>query len=309
MSWADLMRLWTYRVRNGAEDGCYQQQNTFAKGPMNMRILITGATGQVGRHLVSQLHQEGHDVRALTRHPSAARFPSGVEVVEGDLTDATTLDRAFDGVDAVHLITFGGDDFEDLSNGSDIVGHAEHHGVRRATVLGGWSRTSIERALAASALTWTVLHPVEFMANALDWAQEARTRRTVSMLATYPSAMVHEADIASVAARALTEEGHGGRTYPLTGPEALTPQERVRVLAEATGTDLTFVPLTEAQERERLRGYGYDADYVEFGIQLATNPPDSSGVVLPTVEDVTGRPARTFALWAQEHADRFRAMP
>lgn len=274
-----------------------------------MRILVTGATGQVGRHVVTQLHETRHDVRALTRNPAKAEFPAGVQVVAGDLTDATTLGPAFDGVDGIHLITFGGDGSEDLTNGAEIIDLAERHGIRRATVLGGWSPTSVESALMASTIGWSILQPAEFMGNALEWAEEIRTKGTVSMLATYPSAMVHEADIAGVAVTALTEDGHGGRTYPLTGPAALTPAERASILAEATGQDITFVRLTEDGERARLRGYGYDDDYVEFGIQLATSPPDVAGIVLPTVENVTGRPARTFARWALEHAARFRTTP
>jgi uncharacterized protein YbjT (DUF2867 family) len=270
-----------------------------------MRILVTGATGQVGRHVVAQLLEAGHHVRALSRTPAAARLPSAVEVVAGDLTDVATLDAAFEGVEAVHLITFGGDG--DLSNGAEVVTLAERHGVGRATVLGGWSPTSVEAALAASAIGWTLVRPGEFMANALEWAEEIRSRRTVSMLATFASAVVHEADIAAVAATALTHAGHEGRSYAVTGPQALTPAQRVRVLAEATGQDIEFVCLDEEQERARLRGYGYDEDYVEFGIQLATNPPEISDVVLPTVEEVTGTPARTFAQWAREHAEHFRA--
>ena len=271
-----------------------------------MRLLITGATGHVGRHLVTQLHEAGHQVRALTRNPATAGLPAGVDVVAGDLTDTSTLEAAFAGVDGVHLITFGGDDGADLTNGPEIVALAERHVVRRATVLGGWSPTSIEAALRASSIAETVVQPGEFMGNALELADEIRATRTVSMLATYPSAVVHEADIAAVAATALTQDGHAGQSYPLTGPQALTPAERVRILAEATGEDITFVHLSEDEERARLRGYGYDEDYVEFGIQLATNPPEAAGVVLPTVEDVTGRPARTFAQWAHENADQFR---
>jgi uncharacterized protein YbjT (DUF2867 family) len=270
-----------------------------------MRILVTGATGHVGRHLVDELHRIGHHVRALTRNPQIAGLPDGVEVVGGDLTQVETLGDAFEGVDAIHLITFGGDDVTELTNGAKLVELAERNKVRRVSVLGSWSRTSVETALEGSGIEWTLLHPVEFMANTFDWADELSTSGTLSTLATYPSAMVHEADIAAVAARALTERGHAGRTYPLTGPEALTPPERIRVLAEKTGRDLTFVHLTEAQERARLRGYGYDDDYVEFGINLATSPPATAGKVLPTVQDVTGRPARTFAQWAQENAARF----
>ena len=272
-----------------------------------MRILVTGATGQVGRHLVEQLHRDGHEVRALTRDPARAQLPDGVQPVGGDLTRVETLEAAFDGVEAVHLITFGGDDSAELATGAELVELAERKGVRRATVLGGWSSTSVEAALKRGRIGWTLLQPVEFMANNLDWVDEIRIHGTLSALAAYPSAQVHEADIASVAASSLTQPGHEGQTYRLTGPEALTPQERVRILAQATGRDLGFVRLTEEQERARLRGYGYDDEYVEFGIYLATNPPATAGRVLPTVLDVTGRPARTFAQWARENRERFGA--
>ena len=274
-----------------------------------MHILVTGATGQVGRHLVSQLHEAGHAVRALTRNPTRADLPGGVETVTGDLTDTTSLEAAFEGMDAVHLITFGGGEGGELTNGAEIIQLAERSGISRATVLGGWSPTSIEEALAASSISWTIVQPAEFMGNALDLAPEVRTSRTVSMLAAYPSAVVHEADIAGVAATALTTAGHGGKAYPLTGPEALTPAQRTRLLADATGEPIEFVHLSEEAERERLRGYGYDEDYVDFGIQLATNPPEAADTILPTIEEVTGRRPRTFAQWANEHAAHFRAMP
>ena len=274
-----------------------------------MRILVSGATGQVGRHLVAQLHDAGHTVRALTRNPAGARLPVGVETVAGDLTHVGSLAAAFEGMEGIHLITFGGDEREELTNGTEIVQLAERCGIRRATVLGGWSRSGIEEALEASSISWTLVQPAEFMGNALDFAPEIRASGTVSMLAGYPSAVVHEADIAGVAAAALTTDGHAGKAYPLTGPEALTPAERTRLLAEATGEPIEFVQLGEEAERERLRGYGYGEDYVEFGIQLAADPPAGAGTVLPTIEEVTGLCPRTFAQWAREHANQFRAVP
>lgn len=227
-------------------------------------------------------------------------------MVGGDLTDVDTLGPALADVEAVHLITFGGDDGADLTNGPELAAALEAAGVSRVSVLGGWTATSVEPALAASGIATGVVQPAEFMGNALEWAEEIVARGTVSMLATYPSVVVHEADIAAVAAAVLTEDGHGGRAYPVTGPEALTPQERTRILAEATGLDLRFVALTPDQERERLRGFGYEEDYVEFGVQLGSSTPEGSGTVLTTIADVTGRPARTFAQWAREHAHRFR---
>ncbi len=270
-----------------------------------MDILVTGATGRVGRHLVSQLLAEQHTVRALTRHPDAAGLPPGARLVRGDLTDVSTLTEAFRGVDAVHLITVGGDDGADLANGADLVELAQRCGVRRATVLGGWDVTSVEAALQDSEIAWARLEPGEFMANTLDWVDEVREHDRVSTLAGWPSAVVHEADIASVAVTALTEDGHGGRAYPLTGPEALTPADRTRLLAEALGRPLTHVQLNEDQERERLSAHGLGEEYVEFGIQLATHPPEAAGRVLDTVPRLTGRPARTFRQWAREHAPLF----
>jgi uncharacterized protein YbjT (DUF2867 family) len=271
-----------------------------------MTILITGATGTIGRHLVHQLTEAGHAVRALTRNPAKADLPAGVEVVAGDLTDPATLTSAFDGVIAVHLITFGGDNGEPLTTGPALVDLATRVGVRRITVLGGWDETSVEAALRSSDLGWTALAPGEFMSGALEWAPSVRDHGVVRLLADWPSAVVHEADIAAVAVTALTEDGHAGRTYPITGPQALTPAQRTRLIGEAIGRDVVFEQLTEGQERDRLRSYGYPEEYVEFGIQLATDPPAAAAVVHPTVERVTGSPARTFAQWATENADAFR---
>jgi uncharacterized protein YbjT (DUF2867 family) len=212
----------------------------------------------------------------------------------------------FDGVDAVHLITFGGDDGAELTTGPGIVERCRRAGVARITVLAGWDRSPLEDALDEQGVGWTRLAPKEFMANALEWAPGIRAEGVVRCMATWPSAVVHEADVAAVAVVALTEDGHAGREYVLTGPEALTPADRTALIGAACGRDLAFVALTEDQERERLRSYGYPEEYVEFGVQLAANPPAGAGEVLPTVAEVTGRPARTFSDWAVEHAAAFR---
>lgn len=272
-----------------------------------MTILITGATGTIGRHLVAQLTDAGHPVRALTRNPARTDLPDGVDVAAGDLTNPDTLTGVFDGISAAHLITFGGDNGEPLATGPQLVQLATRAGVRRITVLGGWEETTVEPALRDSDLGWTVVSPAEFMSGALEWAGSVREQSTVRLLADWPSAVVHDADIAAVAVTALTEDGHAGQTYPITGPQALTPAERTRLIGEVIGREIAFEQLTEDQERDRLRSYGYPEDYVEFGIQLAATPTPQAAVIHPTVQEVTGRPARTFAQWATENADAFRA--
>lgn len=271
-----------------------------------MTILVTGATGKVGRHIVQQLVERGADVRALTRDPDRAKFPDGVVAVRGDLTDTESVRAALEGCEAVHFITFTGDFTSTLENGAELVAAAESAGIRRVSVLGSWDESTLEPALRASSLPWAQLAPVEFMSNALEWAPEITANRRVRTLADWSSAMVHEADIAAVAVAVLTEDGHGGQTYFLTGPEALTPRERADRIGAALGEDVSWVRLTEGEERERLRSYGYDEDGVAFGIELATNPPEVGQVVQDTVTRLTGQPGRTFAQWAQENVDAFR---
>ncbi|MCP3802604.1 NAD(P)H-binding protein [Allokutzneria sp. A3M-2-11 16] len=267
-----------------------------------MTILVAGATGTVGAEVVRQLAAAGHPVRALSRNPDRYSVPLGTEFARGDLSRPETLVPALDGVTALHLITFGGD--EPLTTGPEIVALAARAGVRRISVLSGWEESSVERALRAADIGWTWLQPVEFMGNALAWKESVRAG-TIEVFGDWPSAMVHEADIAAVAVAALTEDGHAGQAYMLTGPEALRPGDRARILGAAIGKDLTVRQLSEQEERDRLRAYGYSEEDVEFGIALGKNPPEVGMVPQDTVERVTGRPARTFAQWAAEHADEF----
>jgi uncharacterized protein YbjT (DUF2867 family) len=117
---------------------------------------------------------------------------------------------------------------------------------------------------------------------------------------------VHEADIAAVAAAALVEQGHGGKSYTITGPQVLTPPEMVRLIGEAIGRDLRFVELTVEQARLRWQEAGFPGEVIEFFLWAHGNTPPIGYTVTTTVEEVTGRPARTFAQWAAEHADAFR---
>ncbi|MEV0616315.1 NmrA family NAD(P)-binding protein [Nonomuraea sp. NPDC050404] len=271
-----------------------------------MTFLVTGATGTVGRQIVAQLVERGAHVRALTRNPAAAGLPDGVEVACGDLTSPETLAPALEGVTGLHLITFGGDDFAELETGPEIVELAAKAGVTRVSVLSGWDESSVERALRAGSVGWTQLLCVEFMANAYDWVDSIRDEGVVRVFGNHLGAVVHEADIAAVAVAALVEDGHAGESYTLTGPEALTPEQRVRLIGEAVGRELRFEELDEAGYRAAMQAAGVTEDMIEFGVQLGANPPGAGAIVQPTVERVTGRPGRTFAQWAAEHAAAFK---
>jgi len=273
-----------------------------------MTIVVTGATGKVGRHIVEKLVAAGERVRAVTRRPDRARFPAGVEVAGGDLTTPPTLAAALRGATGLHLITTGGSDYATLRTGRELVALAERSGVRRVTVLWNGEEGPVEEAVRASALDWTVLQPVEFMGNALTWADSIRSEGVVrEPFGSTRSAAIHEADIAAAAVEVLRGGAYAGRTLTLTGPEALTVPQKVRAIGEAIGRELHYVELSEYEARERWRGQGYSAELIEMFVSWFGDPPPQAYTVLPTVEQITGHAPRTFARWAAEHRDAFRA--
>ncbi|MFD3735181.1 NmrA family NAD(P)-binding protein [Streptomyces sp. NPDC058632] len=271
-----------------------------------MTILVSGATGNVGRPMVEQLLAAGHRVRALTRDPQKANLPDGAEVVAGNLAVTSSLPEAFAGVTAAHLISFG-DDYAPLTNGAEIAQIAVQAGVRKVTILkGDTEKTGLDEAVEASGLEYTYLAPVEFMSNALEWAESVQKEGVVREgFPDVPSSMVHEADIASVAATVLTTDGHAGKEYWLTGPEALTAPQKVAVISEVLGREVRFVELSRDEMIARWREQGYGDDDLEFFLTMRTNPPEAGRTVLPTVADVTGRPGRAFAQWVRENAAAF----
>ncbi|MFB6555244.1 SDR family oxidoreductase [Streptomyces sp. NPDC056405] len=273
------------------------------------KILVTGATGTVGRQVVAELLARGHAVRALTRDAASAALPDGVEVVQGDLTEPDTLAPALEDVTGLHLITFGGPYFAPLETGPRILELARAAGVRRVTVLHGGGPSLLEDAVRADdGVHWTVLMPVEFMANALEWADRITASGEVhEPFVSRLSAMVHEGDIGAVAAVALTEEGHGGQEYVITGPELLTVGDKVAAIAAARRREIALVELTEEQAVAQWRAAGHPEEVIGFLLEAYGNTPEVGRTVVHTVEKVTGRPARTFAQWAADHADAFPA--
>ncbi|HYN97395.1 MAG TPA: NAD(P)H-binding protein [Pilimelia sp.] len=273
-----------------------------------MTVLVTGATGQVGRRVVAHLLAAGHRVRALTRHPAkAASLPGAVEVVAGDLTAPDTVAPALDGVTNMHLITVGGDDYATLDTGPELVRLAHAAGVRRVAVLWNGQPGPVETAVQAGGPAWTVLQPTDFMGNALSWASAIRAGRAVAEpFGDVPSAVIDEDDVGAVAAAVLTGDGHAGRTYPLTGPAALTPRQRLAVIGAAVGRPVEFVELTEEQARRRWRDAGHGAELIDLLAAWQSDPPPAAYTPAPTVERILGRPPRTLADWARDHADAFR---
>jgi uncharacterized protein YbjT (DUF2867 family) len=281
-------------------------------------IVITGATGHVGSALASELAGRGEAVRAITRRPEAARFPSGVEAVYGDFEDPSSLRAALRGAERVFLMSAQAIGSAPVpTHDLALVDACHAAGVRRIvklSALGGggtdgsnavvqWVRQA-ESAVTGSGLEWTLLRPGRFMSNTLGWAHMIRRGNDISVpLASRPTASIDPADIAAVAALTLTEPGHGGKTYELSGPEALTPADEVSILGAVLERPLRIVPLTDEAERAALLRYGMP-EHVIRAIQ-ALGATSHGSEVLPTFESVTGRPARAFIDWARAHRQAF----
>jgi uncharacterized protein YbjT (DUF2867 family) len=266
-----------------------------------MTILVTGATGNVGRHVVDQLHRADQQVLALTRNSATARMPDGVEVVQGDLFTPHTLSSIFARVDRIFLITVGGEEYRPLP-GYEIIQLAKEKNVQHITVVWNGEKGSVEQAVEASGIAWTQLHPLEFMVNALDWSDSIRSEGVVrEPFGNALSALIHEADVASVAVKTLLENGHADKTYTLSGPEALTVREKVQIISAVMERDIQFIELSENQARTRMEKAGLPEDHIEMFINWFSDPPKMAYTVIPTVEEITGHPARSFEQWVREH--------
>ncbi len=280
-------------------------------------ILVTGASGTVGGVVARRLAAEGFPVRLVSREPGrlAVRGPA-VSAVAADFGDRCALASAFHGVERVFIAT---NDPLRPEHDENLLDAALAAGVKQVVRLSAltvadsdaddlithWHR-DCERRLAASGLAWTFVRPRSFMSNALGWAKSLRGGVVRAPFGSARVACVDPRDVAEVAALALTEPGHEGRAYPVTGPAAISTAEQVEQLAEALGRPLRFeeIPVELAQQ-ELTRRYPLPvAD--ALAQHMRRRGTNAKCRVEPTVEILTGRPAASFRMWARDHAGAFR---
>jgi uncharacterized protein YbjT (DUF2867 family) len=262
-------------------------------------ILAVGATGNIGRELVSRLVARGHDVRAVSRDPGGARAVLPSEV---DVREVSALPSALDGVRALFLL-------QGLVDPAPLLADAARRGVERVVyvssmVAAAYPESGIgrqivagERAVRDSGLGWTLVRPWEFQSNTLAWAASVRAEGVVRVASLgKPSPAVAPADIAAVSVRALVDDGHAGGVYPLTGPAELTVEDKVRVLGDVLGRPVSLVVAGAVPAHED--------PVVRAALVPGVCDMDTPGV-LPTVEEVTGRPAHAYRRWVSANAAAF----
>ncbi|CUU60707.1 Uncharacterized conserved protein YbjT, contains NAD(P)-binding and DUF2867 domains [Parafrankia irregularis] len=283
-----------------------------------MTILVTGATGAVGSHLVNALLDQGETVRALSRDPGKVSLPAAVEAVAGDLGDASTLgDLVFGGVRQAFVfpaesgveafmtaaIAAGVERFVVLSSLAAAKEHARDEGS--ASQL---HHTAIEAAVTSRTDAWTILRPGTFANNLLAWAWP--TRNGWPIRAPYlrsTQAPIHEADIADAAAAALLRDALIGRAIPLTGPQSLTRAEQIAAIGAGIGHELRSVEITPEEFRADVGEFIPEpivAMLLAYWHDTLTEPDR----VRPGVTELTGRPGRTLVQWAHDHRTDFASV-
>jgi uncharacterized protein YbjT (DUF2867 family) len=282
-----------------------------------MMIVVTGATGTVGRHLVDLLPH--NVVRAITRTPQNAGLPAQVEVVEGDPAKPETVAAALRGATALFLHPRAVGDAA-----GDLVALACELGVRRVVALAaanveddltnqpsryrGDRNKEAEDAAVNSGLEWTSLRPSSFAINTLyAWGNQIRTGDVVRYVyAAFEESPIHERDLAEIGARALLTDDLLGRPLELTGPQSLSHAEMVAVIGDVIGRPLRYEEIPPEVAEHGMLQHGFPEPFVKaLMARYAAHLEQPQVPPTKEVEEILGRPARTYAQWVADHAAAF----
>lgn len=285
-------------------------------------ILVTGATGNIGREVVNLLQDGDEQVVAITRNPATAALPASVQVVGGDPSHPQTLLSALRARHDIKTVLISPRALGDATAGeatAQLLKMAAEQGAERVVALsaltvefgGGYRRFAdafkdVEDAVKASGMQWTILRSAEYDSNALAWAPQIRATGAVrSAYGNVATSTIHPRDVAAVSALALVNGAFAQHTYVLTGPQSLTQRERVHLIGEAIGKEIPWIELTPQQAKEAMLAQGLPADVPDRLLGYLASLEQEPGPSSHTVEQLLGRPALTFAQWAVEHAAAF----
>ena len=282
-------------------------------------ILITGATGNNGIELIKRLSSLGAAVRGMVhkRHDRGNGALPGVEFMTADFDDPASIRRVLEGIERAFLVTNSSDRAEAQQLGfvevaravglRHIVYLSQLHAAGNSPVRFLRYHAVVEDAIVSSGIAFTHLRPNLYMQGLLGFRSSIISQgRFFAPAGDARVSVVDVRDIAAVAAAALTESGHAGKIYDVTGPEALTHTEMASQLSDALGRDVAFVDIPEQAMRDMLFALGIPAwqadglieDYAHYRLGEASTI--SSAVV-----DVTGRPPRSFAAFARDYKQAF----
>ncbi|WP_224998901.1 SDR family oxidoreductase [Cesiribacter sp. SM1] len=284
-----------------------------------VNILVIGATGTIGRHLLEELQKRNAGFRALVRSSEKALLlqKKGYNVAMGDLSDVDSLKRAMLGVEKVFLLSTPSEQQVELQrNAIDAAIQAGVKHIVKVSALGtypdsplqlGRMHAKTEEHIRNSGLSWTFLHPHTIMQNWLNYVNQVRTFGVLySFTKDGRYAPIDARDVAAVSAKILTEEGHAGKTYVLTGSEAVSMKDVADALELALDRDIKLITVDPAQSYETLLHAGVPDWLAKDLSQLNLIYAQSMGSdITQDVESITGRKPITLKQFTQDHARVF----
>jgi len=282
-------------------------------------ILVLNAGGNIGTELVRELASRGAEFTAAYRAPEdvEAAQATGLKAVEADFSRPETLEKALNGVQKLFFVSPPGQRLEEFEG--NIVTAAQKAQIAHVVKMSVWGaeeeafvfakpHRAIEKQILATGLPYTFLRPTGFMQNMLGNAPTIKSQS--AFYAPHGDARVAEIDfrdIARVAAIALTEDGHLGKAYDLTGGVAMTMAERAEVLSETLGKTVSYVMTTEADWKATMLGYGLPEWQIDGILDLNRYyKAGHSERVSSAVQDVTGDPPRTYRQFVEDYIQAFR---
>jgi uncharacterized protein YbjT (DUF2867 family) len=282
-------------------------------------ILVTGATGNNGIELIKRLSSLGAAVRAMVRkrHDRGNGTLPGVHFMTADFDDPASIRRVLEGIDRAFLVTNSSERAEAQQLGfvevaraaglHHIVYLSQLHAARNSPVRFLRYHAVVEDAIASSGMAFTHLRPNLYMQGLLGFRSSIISQgRFFAPAGDARVSIVDVRDIAAVAAAALTESGHTGKIYDITGPEALTHAEMASQLSDALGRDIAFVDTPEQAMRDALLGLGIPSWQTDGLIEdYAHYRRGEASTISPAVRDVTGRPPRSFAAFVRDYRQAF----
>ena len=282
-------------------------------------ILVTGATGSNGREIIKHLALRNVQVRAMVRDRDRARAIAvpNVEVVEGDFDRPETLLDALAGVKRAFLITNSSDSAQ--AQQLAFIDAAKQRGVKHIVKLSQFEadanspgrflryHAAVEAAIQASGIAYTFLRPNLFMQGLLNFRSTIATQSTFYAAASDAKvSAVDVRDIAEVAVASLTETGHEGKIYDLTGPQALTHAEMADRLSNALGRQIAFVDVSPLAMHDMLLSVGFPLWQADGLLEeYAHYRRNGAAVVASGVHDAIGKGPRSFEAFAHDYATMF----
>ena len=280
------------------------------------KVLVTGATGNTGSGLVPALRSAGVDVRAFVRDEAKAQplKEVGAEIVVGDLDQPETIGPAVEGVDKIYLLTWNGPtQLQQVQNFIEVAKRAGNPHIVRHSMWGSEKSRIIkqgyeaEEAVKSSGLPWTLVKPTFYMQNTMMGAQTVASDGVIYWdMKDDKLGMIDLRDIVDVAAAVLTGSGHEGKSYILTGPEAISFHDVAATFSEVLGKEVNYVSVPGEAALQSMVGMGFPEWIAKGYVELSEG--FSEGFANRTTDNVpilAGHPARSFEQFARDFAQVF----